>query len=92
MKKLMTIEDIRNVPGKGVVVGGINPTLDHLTAEDIEKKIGEYVEIRSSSPEIIKKFSVLDVKIAESIVGKKNIFILLSEDFDMSHGAEIFFE
>ena len=88
----MTIEDIRDVPGKGVVVGGVNPTLDHLTAEDIEKKIGEYVEIRSSSPETIKIFSVLDVKIADSIVGKKNIFILLSEDFNMSRGAEVFFE
>jgi hypothetical protein len=35
----MTIEDIRDVPGKGIVVGGINSTLDHFEPEAIEIKI-----------------------------------------------------
>ncbi len=91
MEKIMTIKDIRDVPGKGLVIGGTNSKLDDLTPKEIEQKIADYIELRCHSSNSVRRLSVLGVNVTESIIGKKNLFILLGKiDFDIRLGSDIF--
>ncbi|MGE0085794.1 MAG: hypothetical protein AB7S75_15395 [Desulfococcaceae bacterium] len=79
MKKIFTIYDIFEVPNRGIVIGGINPEFDRMSYDEIKKIVGKTIEIHKPDGVIIKS-CVADFDISISIVGKKNLFILLEGD------------
>lgn len=83
MKMIMKIQDIFEIPEKGVVLGGVNPTFDSLSYDEITERIGKQIEIRNPNGNI-EKASVSSVEVSESLIGNKNIFILLSKTISKS--------
>lgn len=75
MNEIIQVGDIQIIHGKGVVIGGA------LLIEDItpESYIGKTIRIINPDNSTIIT-TVLDVMINSSIIDKKNIFFLLSED------------
>ncbi len=71
----MRVQDIFEIPEKGIVIGGVNPTFDSLSYDEINKRIGKQIEIQNPNGKI-EKVSVSSVEVSESLLGKKNIFIL----------------
>lgn len=81
--KIITIEDIYEIK-KGVVIGGVNRALDTLTSEEIKKQVGHKISITSKNGDTLT-FSVLDVDTSISIIGQRNIYILLPKKYDTSN-------
>lgn len=79
----MRVQDIFEIPEKGIVIGGVNPTFDSLSYDEINKRIGKQIEIQNPNGKI-EKVSVSSVEVSESLLGKKNIFILLSKTISTS--------
>ena len=75
MTEIMTIEDSFLLPGKGAVISGVNTLLDGESGERIKALVSSRVRITHEGDEAI--FEVKEVGVSESIVGKKNISILL---------------
>jgi hypothetical protein len=82
MTKIMTIFDIHTIFHRGIAIGGVNPSLDSQSPEDIKKIIGQSIEIHTAKASLPVK--VLDVGITSSLTGKKNIFILLPLAFNVN--------
>lgn len=83
MKEIMKIFDIHTIPHRGIVIGGINPSLDSQSPEDIKNLIGQSIEIHTAKTTLPVK--VLDISITSSLTGKKNIFILLPLAFKVDN-------
>ena len=76
MTEIMKIEDSFLLLNVGLVVSGINPLLDHLSSEAIKVKIGKRVRIALKNGGNID-CEVRDVAVSNSLVGKKNISVVL---------------
>jgi hypothetical protein len=79
MKPIITVYDVIEIPNKGVVLGGINQQLDSLSIGDIRQLVGSEIEVRNSNGTVLKS-PVIDVDASSSLVGKKNIFILIPRE------------
>ncbi|WP_448102747.1 hypothetical protein [Luteibacter jiangsuensis] len=79
MIEIMTIEDSFILSGKGAVVSGVNPSLDSEGSERVKSMVGRRVRITNVGCDDVV-FEVKDVGISESLVGKKNISMLLDSD------------
>jgi hypothetical protein len=77
MKEMTKIFDIHIIPHQGVAIGGTNAALDRLSREEIRTLIGKQIEIHTLTS--ILYADVVDVDVTSSLIGKKNIFILLSQ-------------
>ena len=82
MKEIMTVYDIREIPNRGTVLAGTNSELDTLSLNEIRRLIGQDIEIHQPDGEIINT-QVAEVDVAHSLIGKKNIFILIKESVDV---------
>jgi hypothetical protein len=91
MTLLFSVEDSFFIPGKGIVVSGVNPSFDGESHEDIVSIIGGLVRIHIDN-EVDRIGNVLDVGVGESLTGKKNISILLADDGlgGIARGATVF--
>ncbi|WP_143310071.1 hypothetical protein [Candidatus Entotheonella palauensis] len=78
MKEVMSILDKFKLPDLGVVISGVNPALDQLENEKIEKLIGKNIIIRKPSGSEIKA-RVKGIDVSSSMIGKKNISIQLED-------------
>jgi hypothetical protein len=67
---LFLVEDSFLVPGKGIVVSGVNPSFEDETNEDIVSIVGGRVRIHIGG-EVDRLVSVLDVEVGESLAGKE---------------------
>lgn len=76
MTEIMTIEDAFILPGKGVVISGVNSLLDSESAEWIKALIGSRVRVAHAGGHDAT-FKVKDVGISESLLGSKNVSILV---------------
>lgn len=75
MRKIMEIFDVFEVD-RGIVVAGVDPALDTLAPDQIRELIGSEVEVLNTDGSKAK-YSVLGVETTNSIIDKKNLFILL---------------
>ncbi len=82
MKEIMKIFDIHTIP-RGIVIGGVNPSLDSQSLDDVKSLIGKSIEIHTAKTSLPVK--VIDVGITSSLTGKKNIFILLPLAFNVDN-------
>ncbi len=73
----MTIYDIREIPHKGVVIGGVNPEFDVLLPDEIQEIIGDSITIQNPDGSVFA-LDVADVEITTSLIEQKNIFGVLS--------------
>jgi hypothetical protein len=89
--EIMIIEDSFLLPGKGAVVSGVNPLLDCEGGERIKALVGGRVRIAHAGGDDVV-FEVKDVGVSESLVGRKNISILLdSSDLAMlTRGSRVY--
>jgi hypothetical protein len=78
MREIMKVFDVHPIPNRGVVIGGTNPLLDHWSRQTIQAWIGKEVEIHTTKTVLPAK--VIDVTVASSLTGHKNIFILLPQE------------
>lgn len=62
---------------QGMVLAGCHDSLDHLVEADLAAAIGERISIHLPGGEV--RAGVLGVQCSSSLVGKKNVFILLAE-------------
>jgi hypothetical protein len=81
MTLIIQIGDIRRVQGRGVTLGGINPAYDSLTEGQIRIAVGDRVAVETIRGQLLE-CSVLDVTTSSSLVGQKNVFLLLPEAVD----------
>jgi hypothetical protein len=81
MREIMKIFDIHSIPNRGVVIGGTNPLLDTWPLQQIQAWIGKEVEIRTLK--MVLPTKVMDVTVSSALTGRKNIFILLPQNFKM---------
>lgn len=73
---LSKISDIFET-SKGVVIAGINPDLDALDYDNIKKvSIGNKVLLNSKNK--TSNIEVIDIQITQSMLDKKNIFLLVT--------------
>jgi len=86
MREIMKIFDVHPIPNRGVVIGGTNPLLDHWPRQTIHAWIGKKVEIHTAKTVLPAK--VIDVTVASSLTGHKNIFILLPQDVEVGEIEE----
>jgi len=75
----MKIFDIHPILHRGVVIGGTNPLLDNWPRQQIQAWIGTEVEIHTLK--MVLPTKVIDVTVSSSL--RKNIFILLPQDFQV---------
>lgn len=73
---IMKIQDVFAVDKRGVVIGGTNSDFDRLSPDEVRRKIGTEIEIRNLNG-AISKVPVIEVEVSNSLLGQKNIFILL---------------
>jgi hypothetical protein len=76
-EKMIKVFDIHIIPHRGIAIGGTNAALDRLSRWEIQTLIGKQIEIHTL--ENILYADVVDVDVTSSLIGKKNIFILLSQ-------------
>ncbi len=79
MRQLFVVGDVFRVPGKGLVVAGVNPQLDELTTEEFQLLTDANIVVRTPDGST-QEYSVGTVETSTSIAGSKNFFILLPED------------
>lgn len=72
----MKVSDIFEVPAKGLVVGGTNNAFDNLSNEEVRNQIGNKVQLQNPDGSTIQT-RVVKVELSNSLVGSKNIFLLL---------------
>lgn len=91
MTEIMIIEDSFLLPEKGVVVSGVNPSLDSESAERIKSFIGRRVRVAPSG-EGGAVLQVKDIGVGESLTGRKSISILLDtcELNMLTRGSRVF--
>lgn len=91
MLEIMAIEDSFLLAGKGSVVSGVNAKLDGESSGRIRELIGNRVRIFSADGGGLD-FEVKDIGVSESLVGKKNITILLesSDLANFARGSRVF--
>jgi hypothetical protein len=78
MIPIISVEDSFAIPSRGIVVSGVNSLLDNEAHDSIKSLIGECVRIcRFGEDDLLAE--VLEVTISESLIGKKNISILLAD-------------
>jgi hypothetical protein len=74
-----SIYDIFEIPNKGVVIGGINPEFDNMLLDEIQRIIGDFIEIHNPDGSVLHS-AVEGIEITNSLINKKNIYILLQRD------------
>jgi hypothetical protein len=87
----MNIADVHRVPGRGVVVSGVNAAYDALGEQEIRDAVGEKVAVETGAGEL-REYAVLGVTTSSSLVGGKNLFILLAEEVkesDLPIGSKV---
>lgn len=83
MKKIMSVEDSFSTKEAEIIISGVNSEFDSVDPAEIKQLIGD--KIRLVMQEGLEfDVNVRDIAISESIVGKKNISIVLGkvEGFD----------
>ena len=83
---VMVLNEIKKHPEENIEVLGF--------FDDDKKKIGKNIFIRAQKG-TLQKYEVLDVETSSSIIGKKNIFILITKDAadsDFKIGLSIYIE
>lgn len=91
MRKIMEIFDVFEVE-RGIIVAGVDPALDTLAPDQLREVIGTEIEILNTDG-AKAKYSVLGVETTNSIVDKKNVFILLppgTKTEDIRAGAVVY--
>ena len=83
MSSIIKICDTFVVEGKGVVVGGVNSLLDDMSLGEIKQLIGDMVEIHKEDGSTTTS-PVLGVEVSTSLVGRKNIFLLLPLNINLN--------
>jgi len=94
MKEIMTIADVLEFPGRGYAIGGVNPSLDERSADEIRALVGDEIEVHAGRGDVYR-VRVVDVQVTNSIADKKNIFVLVPMDVDKSRlrvGAKVLAE
>jgi hypothetical protein len=80
MNEIMKVCDVFK-HSRGLIITGVNPSLDALSREQINDLIGERIKI--TNPNGVEVFSkVVATEVSSSLIGKKNISILLDEEVD----------
>ena len=80
--KIITIYDVRTDQAGRMILGGTNDALDGESLSAIKALIGDKVRVISPGGQSEKVTEVADVDCAQSLIGKKNIFILLKEPLE----------
>jgi len=81
MEAIMRIQDVFKANEKEIVIGGTNSNYNKLSAKEIRQKIGRQIEVHHPSG-LVSRIPVANVEVSDSLLGQKNIFILLpSESF-----------
>jgi hypothetical protein len=75
VKTIFEIAEILHLPGKGLVIGGVNPELNNLTPIEFENLIGREVYLLSANRQL--SVSVLGTQVHAGFSGGKNFFVLL---------------
>ena len=88
MTRIIRVEDRFRVSAGEIVVSGVNPDWDNLTAEQISALIGDRVLVRQLNGVKIEA-RVTGVSAPGSLAGKKNIHIRLALDDDVDVGSVI---
>jgi len=91
MDWLMNVLDRFTHPTRGLVLSGVNPSLDALCDDEIRKLIGRHVKIQHRDG-TERTASVEAVDVARSLLGKVNIHIALGSNFgesDVELGATV---
>lgn len=96
MKKILNAYDIFRVEGKGLAIAGTNPLLDGLNIDELIKIIGNKIVLFAPNMKPIY-LEVLHVDISNSLLNKKNIFIIINdngtiEEYKHIEGLEVFVE
>jgi hypothetical protein len=81
MQVVMNIADVRRVPGRGIALSGVNAAYDVLGQREIQDAVGEKVAVETVAGEL-REYAVLGVTTSSSLVGGKNLFILLAEEVE----------
>ena len=68
----------------GVIVSIASPDLDKLADDEIKNLVGDRVAILSSTSHEKKWAKVLEIKIANSIIDKKNVSVCLGNSIELS--------
>ncbi len=80
----MKILDYFEHPKFGVIVSTANPEFDNLSNDEIKKRIGDEIIILDADSHKKKSVKVSGIELANSLIGKKNINICLSDSIKLS--------
>jgi hypothetical protein len=75
MRKVMDVYEIYQIEGKGTVLAGTNDELNKLSRQEITNFIGSSIEVCNGNGDCFS-VTVGSVEIQNSLIDKKNIFIL----------------
>lgn len=76
MKLILTVGDVFEISSKGIVVGGTNKEFNDSTNDEIRRRIGGKLRFQNLDGSIVE-CEVLNVDSSESLIGQKNIFLLV---------------
>ena len=76
MSAILKIFDSYSVGGNSIVLVGVNPELDKLENSEIASRVGRKIVLKLSDDRSFA-LDVLKIDIANSIINKKNIFIVI---------------
>ena len=77
------IFDIFETPDKALVVGGTSNDFDNLSNDEIRNQIGSKIQLQNPDGSIVQT-NVIEVELSSSLVGKKNVFLLLPSNLKRS--------
>lgn len=83
MKKILNVYEMYEIKGKGYMLAGTNEMFDSLSIEQIRNMIGKRILLKASESKKIY-LVVLEVDFSNSILNKKNIFILVNTDAQLN--------
>jgi len=76
MRKILNVYELSEIKQKGFVIAGTNEAFDSLNIYEIRSIIGDKIILINENNEDLY-LDVLDVEFSNSILNKKNIFILV---------------
>ncbi len=79
MKKILNVYELSEVKEKGFVIAGTNEAFDSLDIQEIKNIIGNRILLKNKDHKDLF-LDVLDIEFSNSLLNKKNIFILVKLD------------
>lgn len=79
MKKILNVYEVSEIKKKGFVIAGTNEIFDSFDVQDIKNFIGDKILLRNKVDKNLY-LDVLDIEFSNSLLNKKNIYILVNLD------------